>query len=429
MDVQKGNTYASLAVRRAPLHVGRMNPVMDRLQQDLGTDFEFVRPLGEGAFAEVFLAREKSLDRPVAVKLLRGSLSMDETARKRFLREARLAAKIHHPNVVAVHRVGELGSDGRPYLVMEYIDGRTFEDILAAGGPLPEEEVRHVVGEVCKALEAAHAQGIIHRDIRPGNIMRTRDGERIVLTDFGLAGILETGGEAVTRLTGAGQILGTVGHAPPEQLKGETIRPGSDVYAVAVTAYELLTGAGPFPDAKKPAQQIQAHLTGEPTPLRQLRPMASPQLEDILLRCLQKRPDQRPGADLLRKRLSTGADGQAGGEPEGAIESFFAELKRRRVYKVGAGYGAFVLVVLAFVDAALPALPFPVPDWADTALVTATLAGLPLALILGWFFDLTGGGVERTRSIGGTPRGVRALQIAALLTILLLTALLAWLFL
>ncbi|MEJ2502852.1 MAG: serine/threonine-protein kinase [Gemmatimonadota bacterium] len=406
-----------------------MHALLDQLKESLGTDFEIVRPLGEGAFSEVFLAREKGLDRPVAVKVLRAALATDDTARKRFLREARLSARIKHPNVVAVHRVGELEGDGRPYLVMEYIDGRTFEDILAAGGPLAEDDVRHILGEVCAALEAAHDLGIVHRDIRPGNIMRTRDGTRIVLTDFGLAGILETGGEAVTRLTGAGQILGQVGHAPPEQLTGQTIGPGSDIYALAVTAYELLTGAGPFPDATRVADQIQAHLTGEPAPLRELRPGISPPLEDLLVRGLQKRPEQRPSARQIRSRLAAGADAPDP-LPEGSLDRFLAELKRRRVYKVGAGYGAFILVVLAFVDAALPALPFPIPEWTDSALVMGVLAGLPVALILGWFFDLSEGGVERTASMDHhTPTGVRLLQVAALAVILAITGILAWIFL
>jgi predicted Ser/Thr protein kinase len=424
-----------LGVASRPLHVAAMSAVMDRLRSELGREFEFVRPLGEGDFAEVFLAREKTLERPVAVKVLRDALARDETARKRFLREARLAARIHHPNVVAIHRVGELAQDGRPYLVMEYIDGLTFEEILDGSGPLPEEQVRHVVGEVCGALAAAHALGIIHRDVRPANIMRTRDGGRIVLTDFGLAGILETGGEAVTRLTGAGQILGSVGHAPPEQLSGETIRPGSDIYALAVTAYELLTGAGPFPDARTLPRQIEAHLTGEPVPLRQLRPAVSPQLEDLLLRCLHKRPDRRPAAELLRQRLAGDDAGEGEGAgaatlpPAGAAARFVAELKRRHVYKVGAAYGAFILVVLTVVDAALPALPVALPDWTATAIVTVTLAGLPVALILGWFFDLTGGGIERTPALAAvTPRGLRLLQAMALLATLLVTALLGWFF-
>ena len=403
-----------------------MTDLIEQLKTSLGDDFEVVRPLGEGNVAKVFLAREKALDRLVAVKVLKESLNLDETARKRFLREARLSAKIKHPNVVSVHRVGELGGDGQPFLVMEYIDGRTFADILASTGPLGEEEVRNVVGEVCEALDAAHKLGIIHRDIRPGNIMRTRDGERVVLTDFGLAGTLETGGES-TRLTGAGEILGDVHYAPPEQLSGETIQPGSDIYALAVTAYELLTGGGPFPDAQKPAQLIKAHMTGEPKPLNQLRFGTSPDLEDALLRCLQKRPEQRPSAKVLRKRLSASGD-EAAAAPEGTIEAFFAELKRRRVYKVGAGYGAFILVVLAFVDAALPALPFPLPDWTDSAIVLTTLAGLPVALVLGWFFDVTSSGVRRTKTMDGTPRGVRILLALVVILALVVAAIIAWVF-
>ena len=362
------------------------------------------------------------------------TIPLHETARKRFLREARLAAKIQHRNVVSVHRVGELKDGGIPYLVMEYIDGRTYSDVLAAGGLLEDDEVRQILVEVTKALDVAHELGIIHRDIRPDNIMRTRDGGRIVLADFGLAGILESGTEEVTRLTGAGQILGDVHYAPPEQLEGQPIQPGSDVYALAVTAYVLLTGKGPFPDAEKPAALIRAHLKEEPVPLRTLRPRTDPAFEDTLLRCLQKRPEQRPSASLLRKRLEGGAAGadQAGAVAGsgGAVGSFLAELKRRHVYKVGAGYGAFILIVLAVVDAALPALPFDLPDWTDTFLVTGALAGLPVALILGWFFDLSGGGVERTPDMpSDTPRKVRAVQAAALALLLVVTAVLVWLFL
>ena len=355
-----------------------MPVLVDQLQEALGDDCVVVRPLGEGAYARVFLAREKLLDRAVAVKVLRSTLSQDETARQRFIREAKLSAKIRHPNVVTVYRVGELKPDGRPYLVMEYIDGRTLEDVLAAMGPLSEPETRQVLAEVCRALEAAHAHGVIHRDVRPGNIMRTRDGERIVLTDFGLAGVLETSGSDSRRLTTSGEILGDVHYAPPEQLNGETVQPGSDVYALGVTAYELLTGGGPFPEATERKELIRAHLTAEPVPIRQLRPEARPALEDVLLRCLNKRPDRRPSATLLRKRLLE-EEGAAGA---GVVEDFLAELKRRRVYKVAAAYNAFILVVLAVVDGALPALPFPVPGWVDTAIVTAVLTGLPLALIL-----------------------------------------------
>jgi serine/threonine protein kinase len=405
-----------------------MHAAMDRLQESLGEEFELLRPLGEGSVAEVFLARETALDRPVAIKILRGALARDGTARKRFVREARLAARIHHPNVVSVYRVGELEPHGRPYLVMEYIDGRTYADILAATGPLEEGEVRRLLGEICEALEVAHQLGIIHRDVRPGNIMLSRDGERIVLTDFGLAGILESGGEVVTRLTQSGEILGDVRYTAPEQLTGGTVEPGSDIYALAVTAYELLTGNGPFPDATKPARLVQAHVAGEPTPIRAISPSISPALEDVLLRCLHKRPEHRPSAALVGKRVASGTEGAQEDAPEGALESFLSELKRRHVYKVGAAYGAFILVVLAVVDGALPALPFDIPDWTDTVLVTASLAGLPIALILGWFYDVTSSGVERTRSLAEhTPRSVRLLQAAGVMLALAVAVLIGWL--
>jgi len=298
--------------------------------------------------------------------------------------------------------------------------------VLASTGPLPEEEVRRILVEVSKGLEAAHEMGVIHRDVRPANILRARDADRIVLADFGLAGILETGGEAVTRLTRAGEILGDVGYAPPEQLQGEPIRPGSDVYALAVTAYELLAGAGPFPDETEPARLISAHLQADPTPLGALRPGVSPALEDLLLRCLQKKPERRPSARRLRRALLAAEDGVP--EPGGAVASFLHELKRRHVYKVGAAYGAFILVVLAFVDAALPALPFPLPEWTDTAVVTATLAGFPLALILAWVYDLTSGGVRRTGASPGGSRDLRALQLVGLVGAVVVAGVLGWIY-
>lgn len=150
------------------------------------------------------------------MKVLRRSLATDATAAKRFVREARLAARIKHPNVVAIHRVGELRSDGRPYLVMEYVDGQTFDDVLAAQGRCPSVRSVASSADVCKALAAAHALGIIHRDIRPGNIMRIRDGGRIVLTDFGLTGILVA--TVSLGLLSAWALTGTAPSPPPLRL-------------------------------------------------------------------------------------------------------------------------------------------------------------------------------------------------------------------
>ncbi|MDX1676067.1 MAG: hypothetical protein R3314_14830, partial [Longimicrobiales bacterium] len=139
----------------------------------------------------------------------------------------------------------------------------------------------------------------------------------------------------------------------------------------------------------------------------------------------QKKPEHRPAARELARRLAGGGEAL----PDGAVESFFAELKRRRVYKVGAAYGAFILVVLAFVDAALPALPFDLPDWVDSAIVLATLAGLPVALVLGWFYDITESGLQRTISASEMPRGYKVIMGVGVIVLLGTTGLLVWLFL
>ncbi len=152
--------------------------------------------------------------------------------------------------------------------------------------------------------------------------------------------------------------------------------------------------------------------------------MAGADMEDVLLRCLQKKPEQRPSAQNLAVRLGSGDAAM----PEGAVGSFFAELKRRRVYKVGAAYGAFMLVMIAFVGDALPALPFDVPEWTDSAILMITLAGLPVALILGWFYDITESGLKRTATAEGTPRGVKLLLGLGIALILVLTGVLAWFF-
>jgi serine/threonine protein kinase len=404
------------------------DPLRALLEEALSPEFEIVRSLGEGSMARVWLAREPALGRLVAIKVLRPRLALEEAPRARFLREARSSASIHHPDVMDIHRVGSL-PDGTPYLVMEFVDGRTLEDVLQAGGSRPEEEARRILVRVARALQAAHDKGVIHRDVRPGNILTSKDGQRVVLSDFGLAGILETGGEAVTRLTRAGEILGQVRYSAPEQLRGEGLRTESDVYSLAVTAYELLTGRGPY-DAEGPARLVEAHLGKDPIPLRTLLPGASQDLEDALLRCLAKRPEHRPRAGDLARRLEGRADAAASAEDldRGAFRSFLDELKRRHVYQVGAGYAALAYVVLELAGNVLGA--FGGSDWLYQAIVLIVLAGFPVTLILTWIYDLTASGIQRTGDGGGaaTP-GVRALQAGGLALSLAIVALVGWLIL
>ena len=195
------------------------------------------RVLGEGAMATVLLARDEELDRLVAVKLLDERLAADESFRARFAREARVAAALSHPNVVTVFDVGE--SDGRPFIVMEHVEGRTLEERLRREGPLPADEVRRIARQVCAGLEHAHAQGLIHRDLKPANLIERSDGT-IKIADFGIARAAET------TLTETGTILGTAAYLAPEQAEGREVTQATDLYGLGVVLYELLTGKRPW---------------------------------------------------------------------------------------------------------------------------------------------------------------------------------------
>ncbi|HKJ92960.1 MAG TPA: serine/threonine-protein kinase, partial [Longimicrobiales bacterium] len=178
------------------------------LRAALGADFDVMRELGRGAMATVYLARDRALDVLVAVKVLRPERAVDETARRRFEREARAAASMgDHPNTVAVTRFGRL-PDETPYLVMQYVKGRTMDERLRAAGRLSVAQARSVLAEVASALALAHAKGIVHRDVRAGNVLWDAENERARLTDFGIAAVLDCMGPGATRLTRTGELLG-----------------------------------------------------------------------------------------------------------------------------------------------------------------------------------------------------------------------------
>ena len=278
---------------------------------------DLVRSCGRGKMATVYLARETELGRLVAVKVLRPEVAADDTARMRFEREARSAASLAHPNVVSVFRFGRL-DDGTPYQVMTYVQGRTLADRLRAQGSLPEAEARTLLLQVASALAAAHRKGIVHRDVRPGNVLIEEETGRALLADFGIAAVLEGGGGgSEPRLTKTGQVLGDPQYASPEQLLGERVTGQADVYSLGILGYELLTGEGPY-DARSMRELITAHLTGEPRPLARLRPGVSQDLADVLLRCLAREPAHRPRAEDVVRRLERQAErGAAPGSDAG----------------------------------------------------------------------------------------------------------------
>jgi serine/threonine-protein kinase len=360
----------------------REDRTLDVLRQGLGDDFEIVRELGKGSMATVYLAREKALGRLVAVKVLLPGRAADETARRRFEREAKAAASLVHPNVVQVFRFGRL-PDETPYLVMRFVKGRTMEERLKAEGHLPVALARQVLHDVTSALAAAHAQGIVHRDVRPANVLWDEDSESAHLTDFGIAALLATGGDEVTRLTKTGQMVGDPRYLSPEQLLDKDLTELADMYAVGVLGYELFTGEGPY-DAKTNTQWITAHLSADPKDLRQMRPDIDPAVADLLRRCLNREPNHRPSAAdaarVLSGETASSQDGSTGGVEEVAD---FQQLLRRRVPQIvivsGAAAVGFIQLVAVLVEMGTIGAIF----W-DLSLPFA-VCGVAASTVIAWF--------------------------------------------
>ncbi|MCX4826250.1 protein kinase [Streptomyces sp. NBC_01142] len=245
-------------------------------------------PLGRGAMGEVWRATDQALSRPVAVKLLRADDG--DAASERLRMEARTAARLDHPHVVSMYDSG--CHDGRFYLVMELVDGWSLAQELAVHGLLDPQEAGAIGAQMAAGLSAAHVQGVIHRDIKPGNIMLTTD--RIVkITDFGIACFAD---DASHTLTATGKILGTSSYLAPERAVGRPAVPASDVYALGCVLYELLTGRPPFLGENTPAV-VQQHASAAPVPPDHLRPEIPRSLADHLLLLLAKDPAQRPTAE------------------------------------------------------------------------------------------------------------------------------------
>jgi len=412
----------------------------DDLQSKIGLEntlpgLEPIRPLGAGTMGSVLLARDPQLKRLVAVKLLRRELAADPVSCKRFEREAQAAARISHTNVTDIYSIGK-GTDDVPFIVMEYIEGKNLADVIASHGMFSVTECQEILSQLAAALAAAHQERIIHRDIKPANILIEQNSDRVVLTDFGVAGIGETGSEAVTRLTRAGEQLGDLRYMSPEQLRGDTVTEQTDIYSFGIVAYELLTLRGPY-HVEGMADPANAHLRQAPIELDRVRPEIPGQMADILKRCLAKRAEQRPpAAELARFLAAVSTDADQADAPAvdpglpTAVAGFLEELRQREVYRVAAAYLAISFVVLEGTDLVLPALPL--PRWIFTLMVATALAGFPVAVTLAWIFDYRQGRLSTTgeaspRYARQTTRSQRiALQILGLALSVGLAALLAW---
>jgi serine/threonine-protein kinase len=312
--------------------------------------------VGVGGMAVVFRARDEGLGRTVALKVLAGDLAGDQAARERFTREARTVANVEHPHIIPVYAAGQ--ADGLLYIAMRFVAGADLHALIHTDGPLPPRRAAAFVSDMASALDAAHAVGVVHRDVKPANVLvDTRPGrpEHGYLTDFGVARVMRsTGG-----LTIAGQFIGTPNYGAPEQINGGPVDGRTDQYALACVTYELLTGSVPF-KREDPMMVLYAHAYADPPVLTAARPDLPPAVDAVLARGLAKQPDQRyptcgDFADALREAL--------GLEP----------YDPRRSAKPGASAGAGSAAVLPPPTAVMPGRPAP----AKTPTKTLTMPELP----------------------------------------------------
>jgi serine/threonine-protein kinase len=265
----------------------------------LGDRYELDGVVGRGGMAEVYRARDLRLDRVVAIKTLRTDLARDQTFQARFRREAQSAASLNNPTIVAVYDTGEDMSSGMPvpFIVMEYVDGRTVRDLLIEGHRLLPERTLEITAGVLRALEYSHQAGIVHRDIKPGNVMVTRNGD-IKVMDFGIARAMS---DAQATMTQTAQVIGTAQYLSPEQARGERVDARSDLYSTGCLMYELLTGRPPF-TGDSPVAIAYQHVRENPVPPSRVDPSLPPWADSIVLKAMAKSPNDRyqSAAEMLQ---------------------------------------------------------------------------------------------------------------------------------
>ena len=259
------------------------------MQQLVDNRYRIVQPLGNGGMAEVYLAHDAILDRDVALKVMSGRYASDEEFVERFKREAQSAAALSHPNIVSIFDRGA-SEDGTYYIAMEYLPGGTLKDRITKRGALPPRTATAVTLQIAEALRAAHERGVIHRDIKPHNILITESGD-VKVTDFGIARAASS-----STMTKTGSILGTAHYISPEQAMGEPVGPSSDLYSLGVVLYEMLTGELPF-DADTPLGIAMKHVNGHLRPPKEVNPRIPEGINAITVRLLAKDPLDRYASD------------------------------------------------------------------------------------------------------------------------------------
>jgi serine/threonine protein kinase/DNA-binding SARP family transcriptional activator len=367
----------------------RREELARRMDEELGGSLQILRPIGRGNVADVFLAREPHLKRLVAVKILATHLASDPKARKRFQREARAAARINHPNVCAVYQVGTL-SDGTPFYILPFVKGTTLGQRLKAEGRLPPSEVRRVIRDVASALAAAHRLSVIHRDVRPDNVLADEESGRYYLCDFGIAGVLETGEEGEERITSTGEVLGHPAYMSPEQTAGEPLTDRADVYSLGVMAHELLMGRVPQPGKASERKASKVPPPPDLEPLWDHLGVSDPDMVDLITRCLAPNPAHRPSAGDIERKCEERAKAQEGWWAD-ALTSRWAptralferRLPQMLLASILASWGIFEFSKELVERGHLPEIT-------ETLILMTIPFGLLAVSILGWFHGKKG---------------------------------------
>jgi serine/threonine protein kinase len=251
--------------------------------------YEVEGVVGAGGIGIVYRARQLRLDRPVALKLVEPEVAREPVIRERLRREARTVAALDHPNIVPLYEAGE--EDGTVYIVTRWVDGTELGTLIRRDGPLEPGRAARIAAQIASALEVAHEKGLVHRDVKPSNVIVTSE-DHVYLTDFGLT---KRAG-SVSGLTGAGRLLGTIDYVAPEQIEGNEPEARGDVYGLASVLFETLTGTVPFAGEAGGMAKMWAHLNAEPPSVRERRPDVPQALDDVIRRALAKTPDARPSA-------------------------------------------------------------------------------------------------------------------------------------
>ena len=366
-----------------------------RLQASLGSAYTLERELGGGGMATVFLAEETALGRKVVVKVLPPDLLAGINL-DRFKREIQLAARLQQAQIVPVLSAGE--ANGIPYYTMPFVEGESLRARLARTGRLPIPEVIHILRDVARALAYAHERGVVHRDIKPDNVLLS--GGTAVVTDFGIAKAISAARTSPTEtaLTQLGTSIGTPAYISPEQAAGDpAVDHRADIYSLGCMAYELIAGNPPF-HGRTPPRTLAAHLTEEPPPVETLRPDVPPSLAALIMRCLEKEPGNRPqsAAELLAG-LDAVATGPASAMPAPLLSRPGAIRRALLAYA-----GVFIAVAL-LAKAAVIALGL--PDWVFIGAIVTVALGLPVVLATAYVHHTTRRVATQTPAIttGGSP--------------------------